>query len=286
MLGIGEDCAVIELGGRPVAVKVDPTVEGIHFPRGLRDASAIASKALGRCASDLAATGAEPRFVLVSLEIPRGPSRRFVLGLLRALERESRRLGARLVGGHTALGRPHARLALHVTMIGPCRGRPRSRSGARPGDVILVTGSFGGSILGRHLRPKARLRESRALLRLAFSAAIDVSDGLALDLARLAAASGVAIELEPDLIPIAPAARRLARRSGKDPLSHALGDGEDYELVLAATPGRARRALSIAHRRGFPLSFVGKCRRGRGLWIRGRDGNLHRLEPTGYVQRC
>ena len=285
ILGVGDDAAIVEVAGEPWALKVDPTMEGVHFPVGFRDARAIANKAIGRAASDLAAANAEPRFALVSLELPRRVSRRFTFDLLRSLRGACARIGAALVGGHTSIGARENRLALHVTLVGPCFAAPRSRRGARPGDSILVTGSFGGSSLGKHLRPTPRIEEARALANVGIRAAIDISDGLARDLWRLARASGVAIVLDAAAIPIAPAARSIARKSGNNPLFHALEDGEDYELALAVTPGRSGRALAVARRHRFKLSIVGNCLPGRGIYLREAGGKIRPIEPGGYVQR-
>lgn len=280
-VGIGDDCAVVRLGGARMALKVDPTIEGVHFDRGLRDAAAVARKAIGRPASDFAAAGAEPRFALLSVDLPRGATAAFARALLAALLRESRRVGARVVGGHTGVGT--GGLAVGVTLVGPCP-RPRRRSGARAGDRCLATGAFGGSILGRHLRPAPRLREERALARaVPIHAAIDVSDGLALDAFRLADASGLGLELREDSIPISRDAVRLARKSGRAPLSHALGDGEDYELLLAVASRDVARALAVARRSRFPLAEIGTFRRERGLRLLGRDGRVSNLEPTGFT---
>jgi len=282
---IGDDVAAVRTRVRSVALKVDPTVEGVHFARGLRDPRAIARKAMRRPASDLAAAGAEPRFALVALALPPGTTRDFARSLVRALAAAAREMGARLVGGHTGV-RPGP-LELNVTLVGECE-RPRRRSGARAGDRLLATGSFGGSILAKHLRFRPRLRESRALADggIVVRAAIDVSDGLALDAARLASASRLALELDEASIPIAAAARSLARSDRESPLSHALRDGEDYELLLAIAPREVPRALSVARRARFPLTVIGTFCRGRGLRLRRRTGRVETLRAAGFVHRA
>jgi thiamine-monophosphate kinase len=284
VLGIGDDAAVVRLSGW-VALKTDPTIEGVHFPEGLREAATIARKAIARAASDLAAVGAVPRYALVSLDLPPGTSARFARRLASELLGASRRLGARLVGGHTGVRR--GPLEIVVILVGVCSRAPRSRRGARRGDRLLATGSFGGAMLGKHLTFRPRLAESDALgAAVPIHAAIDVSDGLALDASRLAEASGLALELAEVAIPIAPAARRLARRERKNPLSRALADGEDYELLLAVSARSVPRALSAARRARFPLAVIGVFRRGAGLFLRTRQGTLERLRPTGFVHRA
>jgi thiamine-monophosphate kinase len=282
-LGVGHDAAVVRAGGARIALKVDPTIEGVHFERGFRDARAIARKALNRPASDLAAVGAEPRWALISIELP-PVGRRFAGSLLRELDRAARGLGAAVVGGHTGL-RGARRLAIHVTLAGECSGRPRGRSGARAGDRILVTGSFGGSILGKHLAFRPRLAESRALRAIPIHAAIDVTDGLALDLARVAQASGVGARVDAASIPISLNARKLARGSGLSALDHALGDGEDYELLFAVPSRGVSRAIAAARRHRFRLTEIGRFQTARRFEIRDASGALRILEPSGYVQR-
>ncbi len=280
----GHDVAAVRVGGSWLALKVDPTIAGVHVEARLRDAGAIARKAMGRPASDLAAAGVAPRWALVSVGFPRDASRAFVESLVRALFREARGLGARLVGGHTGFRAP--RLEVHVTLAGVSRERPRTRDGARAGDRLLATGAFGGSILGKHLRFRPRLREARLLARaVPIHAAIDVSDGLAIDAARLAQGASLALVLDAERIPVAPAARRLAKRSGRSPLSHALGDGEDYELLLAVPARQVERALSAARRARFPLVAIGTFRRGSGTFVEHRSGAIAPVAPSGFVAR-
>jgi thiamine-monophosphate kinase len=186
-----------------------------------------------------------------------------------------------------------------VTLVGPAGRRPRGRRGARAGDLLVATGSFGGSILGKHLRFRPRLREARALSRAApIHAAIDVSDGLLLDAWRLASASGLALDLEADRVPIARAAHRAGRRSGRSAHSHALRDGEDYEILFAIPATAWGRASRAARRARFPLHVVGRFRAGRGvrLRMRGRapmtidlplrNRSLAALAALGHVQRA
>jgi thiamine-monophosphate kinase len=280
----GADVAAVRLSSPVGAFKVDPTVEGIHFERGFRDAGAIARKAIGRAASDCAAAGVKPEWALVSLEFPREAGRRFVRAMLRAVDRAARSLGIAVVGGHTSFG-ARAELALHVFLAGGCQGLPLSRKGARAGDRLIVTGSLGGSRLGGHLRPKPRLGVVAALRRVVpVHASIDVSDGLALDAWRLAEASGVGAEIACREIPVAPAAHRLARRTGLRGFEHALGDGEDYELLLAIPKAAVNAALRQLRRLRVKGTEIGVFRRGRGLWLREPTGALRKIAPRGYVQ--
>jgi thiamine-monophosphate kinase len=179
-------------------------------------------------------------------------------------------------------------LVVSVTVLGEAteHGLWR-RGGGRVGDRVLVTGSFGGSILGRHLQVEPRVNEALWLAEHAeVRAAIDVSDGLSLDLARVAEASGCGAALDLPSIPISPAAKDLSqqRADGSTPLDHALGDGEDFELILAASENEARRLVA---RQPFDVSLriVGQFVERPGLWITATDGELTPLVPRGWEHR-
>lgn len=285
MRGVGDDVAAVRLAGTYFVAKVDPTVEGVHFERGDLRPHAIARKAFGRAASDFAAAGAQPRWALVSLELPSRTPDGLARAIGRAVARAAHRFGIEVLGGHTSIG-ARREVALHVHLLGTASRTPLGRSGARRGDALLATGTFGGSRLGRHFHPRPRLEIVEKLRRtLPVHASIDVSDGLSLDAARIARASRLALILDPARIPIAAAARRLARRTGRTPLDHALGDGEDYELLLALPSSACASAQALLRRWGVKATEVGSFRRGSGLWFRGPNGALRKVQPSGYVQR-
>lgn len=229
-IGIGHDAALVRLGSRAL-LKVDAVVEGTHFS-GSTPAFWIGRKAMARPLSDFAAAAGIPRFALMAILLPRGRGLETVKNVYLGAERMGKRFGVRIVGGDLAVTR--GPLAVTVTIIGETApGGPITRSGAQPGDRIFVTGPLGGSILGKHLRFTPRLREARRL-RPRPTAMIDISDGFAIDLSRLCEASGVGARVDLSRVPVSAAARRLARRTGRDPLDHALFDGEDYELLYTA----------------------------------------------------
>lgn len=267
---LGHDAAALDLGRAPV-VCVDATVEGVHVEEGARPA-AFASKAVLRTLSDLAAAGARPRALLLALRAPRSADEGRLAALLRGVERTGERWGAALVGGDcTAAPGP---ISLTVTALGVlARGvRPVSRAGARPGMLAVVTGPLGGSLLGRHLRPVPRLEQGEALASAGVGALMDLSDGLARDAARLAATSGVALELDLAALPLHRDARRAARASGRSPVEHALHDGEDHELLAVLSPrtwGRLSRRPEFGATR-----VVGRACAGRGVWL--LDGGVRR----------
>ncbi len=252
------------LRGRTVAC-VDQTIEGVHAQADVAPAR-FGAKAAGRALSDLAATAASPRALLLALRAPAERDERWMRGVIGGVARAAERAGAELVGGARAAA--PGRASATVTAFGAFMGtrRPPGRDRARPGQVVVLTGPVGGSVLGRHLAIEPRFEASRRLFAARASALMDVSDGLALDLWRLARASGVRIELDLARVPVHRDARRLARSSGRPALWHALHDGEDHELV-ATLP---RVAAAAAERAGDVV--VGRVLRGEGLVLRERDG--------------
>jgi thiamine-monophosphate kinase len=231
---LDDDCAVVEFGGETVVLTHDMMVEGIHYLPD-QDAADIAWKLVATNMSDLAAKGAEPVGVLLGYMLGRDDAR-FLAGLEEALAY----YGAPLLGGDTVAA-PGAQ-ALGLTAIGRATHRPvPSRGGARAGDTLYITGPVGGAMLGleglrsgqgdslAYRRPQALLAEGQALAP-HVGAMMDVSDGLLLDAARLARASGVTLAIDGASVPIAtPAGRR----------AEALRWGDDYQLLFTAPPGTA-----------------------------------------------
>lgn len=192
------------------------------------------------------------------------------------------RFGVALAGGDTnAWDGP---LVICVTILGRAvPPGPVRRSGARPGDAIVVTGPLGGSRLGRHLRPEPRLAEALALHRSApLHAMIDLSDGLASDLRHLLDESGgPGAVLDAEAIPVHPDAETLARRDGRPALEHALADGEDFELCLTLDPGDADRLLAVPPA-PCRLLRVGTITAEPGLRLRRPDGSIEPLTIRGF----
>ena len=266
---IGHDAAVLRRPGGREVLCVDQTVEGVHFAADASPA-AVGRKAVGRALSDLAATAARPRAVLVALAAPVSTREGWIRAVLGAVRSRAAEFGAELVGGD--LSCVPALRSLAVTAVGVLDGRRRApgRDRARPGQRVLLSGPVGGSSLGRHLRIEPRIALGRWLHGRGATARMDVSDGLALDLSRIATLSGVGIDLLE--VPIHPDARRLARRTGRTAWEHALADGEDHEL-LATVPARAAAFVLAAARGRFPgLREVGCVRAGKGLRIRPAAG--------------
>lgn len=228
---IGDDAAVVRPPVGPLLLAIDPMVEGVHFVKPDADAG---WKAVARNVSDIAAMGGRPLHALVSLVLPPGAD---VEGLLDGIEQATTLCP--VVGGDTASG---PALVLTVAVTGTVDGEPVLRSGARPGDVLLVTGPLGGA----PARPVPRVAEGTAARVAGATAMIDISDGLALDLRRLARDSGVGVEL--DAVPVA---------AGAD-AERALGGGDDYELLFAAPDAGAVYAAFESAGLEAPIE-IGRC---------------------------
>ena len=248
-VGAGDDCAVI---GRPrdarwQLLKTDAVIEGVHF---LPDADPrrIGWKALCRAISDIAAMGGTPQHALITIAAPPSTDFARVRGIYAGLRRAARRFGVSIVGGETA--RSPGPLFLNVAITGTVeRTRCILRSGGRAGDALYVTGRLGGSLAGRHLDFTPRLAEARWLTaNFKLHAMMDLSDGLAADLPRLAAASRCGFTLTGS--GGFPAAECIPKTKGCT-LTQALTDGEDYELLFGLPP-HAATALEAAWKQHFP----------------------------------
>jgi len=256
-LGIGDDCAIFRPrgGSEDLLVTTDMLIEGTHFRRETHRAEDVGWKALARALSDLAAMGGEPRFCLLSLALPPWAGPPWIEGFYRGFLRLAACAGAPLIGGD--LARSEKAMCDVVACGAVPRGKALRRDGSRAGDAIYVSGALGGSALGlaagrgkawrRHARPEPRLALGRFLRRLGATAAMDLSDGVSLDLRRLCLASKLAAEISPP--PIFPGAT----------LEQALHGGEDYELLFTAPP----RVRVPAAFEGLPLARIGEMRKGR-----------------------
>lgn len=265
--GIGDDCAAVEAPrGKLLLLKTDCVVEGRHFR--LSDASsAVGWKAACRAVSDIAACGGEPVHALVTCVLREGQTGRWIGGLYRGIERAGREFGFHVIGGE--LARTGGPAMINVAMAGTVARREFiPRTGGRPGHPLYVTGLLGGSFgSGRHLRFRPRLREARWLAEhIRPTAMMDLSDGLAADLPRLAAASGTGFVVDPLAIP---------RRRGIPPHA-AMCDGEDFELLFSVPAAKSAR-LEKDWKRRFPslrLTCIGRL---------ARSGTVQGLGPArGY----
>ena len=272
--GIGDDCAIFRPRNsrEDLLFTTDLLVEDTHFRRGTHRAGDAGWKALARGLSDIAAMGGEPRFCLVSLVLAPWCDAAWANGFFGGLLRLAARSGTVLAGGDLSHG---AGLVCDIVVAGAApRGAALRRDGARAGDSIYVSGALGGSALGmqtgrgrawrRHLRPEPRLELGRFLReQIRATAAMDLSDGLSLDLARLCRASHLSAEIAAP--PIWPGAT----------LAQALHGGEDYELLFTAP----RQVALPPVFQGVTLTRIGTMRRGRPGAVTLEGGAL---EAAGY----
>lgn len=297
---IGEDAAA-SAPAAAIATSVDAVVDGIHFRRGTGEPEAIGHKALATALSDLAAVGAEPAEAYVALGVPPDLELEEAERVYSGLAALARRTGSAVRGGDVT----HAcELWLCVTVLGtlPAVDRAVSRGGAEPGDVVIVTGELGGAAAGlrldvepglvdertaaalreRQQRPLPRLAVGRALAEAGARAMVDLSDGLATDVAHMAAASGARIAIDLARLPVQAGVASVADATGQDHLELAAAGGEDYELLAALPPEHVNRALTAAEEAGTPATVVGEVTEGAGTELRWPDGRARAL--AGFDQ--
>ena len=283
-IGPGDDAAVLAaMGESGIVVTTDLLTDGVHYESASADPRRIGHKALGVNLSDLAAMAAEPVAVVIAIALPRNRNplelaKQLYEGILPLAERYN----VAIAGGDTNTW--DGPLVISVTALGKSTPRgPLLRSGAKPGDRLLVTGQLGGSILGRHLDCEPRVREALLLNeRYELHSGMDISDGLAIDLSRMCDASGVGAIVDVDRVPISAAAHELSRRDLKvSALEHALRDGEDFELLLAV-PAEVATQIICDQPVECRICDVGEITAEAGLRQRSA-GQVSSLAARGFV---
>ena len=287
LIGPGDDAAVLRLTERDGCVlSVDLLTDGVDFELDKVSPRRAGRKALAVNLSDLAAMAARPLAAVIALALPRDGGLHLAKELYEGLIPLAEQYRVVIAGGD--VNSWDGPLVLSVTVVGEASAAgPLLRRGAQAGDAIVVTGQFGGSILGHHLDFEPRVAESLLLAsQYTLHAGIDVSDGLSIDLAHLTEASGCGAVVDVHRIPIAPAARELAEalNDGSTALDHALSDGEDFELILAV-PADAARELVAAGPVACGCTCIGQFVAERGLWQRDASGARRPLTPRGYEHR-
>jgi len=282
-IGIGDDAAALRWPSpADLLVTTDMILEGVHFDRTTASAYQIGRKAMAVNLSDIAAMAGVPTAAVASVGLPSDFPRVNAEQLFRGLYETAMNFEVALVGGDT--NRSLSGVVISVTLIGAATDRgPVPRSGARPGDWILVTGSLGGSILGKHLDFTPRVREALALhAKYDLHAMIDVSDGLASDLNHIVTESRCGATIFGPAVPISNAARTAP--SHRSPLERALYDGEDFELLFTLPPDDASRLLSD-RALNVPVTHIGVVESEPGLSIES-SGSRDAIVPAGFDHFC
>ncbi|HPO13502.1 MAG TPA: thiamine-phosphate kinase [Candidatus Hydrogenedentes bacterium] len=271
--GIGDDCAVLKIGGALALVSCDASIEDVHFKRCLSAPEDIGWKAMTSAISDIAAMGGHPRFALITLACPAGTETEFVDRLYHGFSTVATRFGVTIVGGDTA--HSPSGIAVDIMVIGETvEGRYLLRSGAQQNDVLAVTGYPGRSAAGllalergltacplipAHVFPVPRVEEGKWFAQQpSVHAMIDLSDGLVQDAGHIAERSGLGLDIDPERVPIAPELDAYQDTLGINPRDLALAGGEEYELILALDPKHSDDIRQAFQDRFFmPLTVVG-----------------------------
>ena len=300
--GLRNDAALFDpAGDDSLVLTLDAMVAGVHFLPG-DPPETIGRKLLRVNLSDLAAMGARPLGYLLAAVFPKDIDEAWIAAFAAGLAEDQARFGVALYGGDT-VSTPGP-LTLTLTAFGEVpRDRALSRTTARAGDLIYVSGTIGDGFLGlevvrgglpdlgeahrtylaaRYRLPEPRLDLGRRLVETGLaSAALDVSDGLAADLGHIAGESGLASEIEAGAVPLSPAAR-AAIEAAPERLAGLLGGGDDYELLFTVASSRAGEVAALAQELDLPLTAIGHMAVGRGLRVRDREGREVALEGTGW----
>lgn len=302
-LGLTDDAALLRpMPGHDLVLTVDAVVAGVHFFPGDPPES-IAAKALGVNVSDLAAKGAAPAGFLLSLALPQDWTEAWLAGFCRGLAEAASAFGCPLLGGDTVRG---PALAISISALGAVpQGRMVRRTTARPGDRLCVSGTIGDAalglalrgaeapawaaalsdeqrdfLLGRYLRPQPRTALAPVLVEHA-SAAMDVSDGLAGDLAKMLRASGATAVVEAEAVPLSPAAR-VALAAEPAVFDRLVTGGDDYEILAAVPPARLDAFLAAAAEAGVATAAIGTVTEGEGTPVFRRGGIERRYARGSY----
>lgn len=284
-LGIGDDAAAVTFeSGRAAVLTADMLLEGVHFRCPPATARQVGRKSINVNLSDLAAMAATPRYAVVSVCLPRGESpgqNSFADELMAGMLEAAGEFDVAIVGGDTTSW--DGPLVVSVTAIGEAHEKGLvTRSGARPGDWICVTGELGGSLAGRHLNFSPRVREALFLHEATtLTAMLDISDGLVADLYHILEESNCGAILDASTIPISEAAQKKVDETS--PLQRALGDGEDFELLFSL-PETAGQTLLSNPELPVRVTRIGEIVSEEGCQLRDGDA-VTRLPRLGWAHR-
>jgi thiamine-monophosphate kinase len=310
LLGFGDDAAMIRTDhSYNLLVSTDLLVENVHFRMRYFSPDQLGYKSLAVSISDIAAMGGIPTQALIGLAIPNDTEIRFVKGLYNGLIKTGQEYGVQVIGGDTV--RSTGPVILAVTILGAVEyGNELTRSGARSGDRIMVTGELGSAMLGleiledreskiktdmdahefegicrRFLHPIPRVREGRLLAEKHLATSmIDLSDSLSQDLTHICRSSHVGARIEKDAIPMAPEVKRMILGMKKEPFEYALTGGEDFELLFTVGQEDVEETKDLLFKEtGTPVYEIGEiCPAEEGLCLTDEKGHSEPIDPYGF----
>jgi len=296
-VGIGDDAAAVDIDGKYLVATTDMLIARTHFPKGTT-AAQMGLKAVVVNLSDIAAMGAEPLGLIFSVGLPRTLSVRFVKDMIRGMDRTARSYGAYVVGGDLD---ESGEIIIAGAAFGLAKkGRLLTRSGARPGDLIAVTGELGAASAGlkilldkipvkgyerlvrAQLEPRARVKEGLALANSgSVTSAIDTTDSLAANAWQVSRTSRVKMIFDHEKLPINHVVKKFSRSRGLNVDDFALFGGEDFELLFTVRLSGWKKVQRASRRLGTAVTLVGRITKGRGVFIK-RRGEIKNLPDRGY----
>lgn len=298
-LGIGDDAAALAFGKSNLLFTGDAVVEKVHFDLAYFSFFEIGWRLACGNLSDIAAMGGNPLAAIITLGVRKGISEKNIFETYRGISVLLSKFNCPLVGGDIVRSRE---FFLDMAMLGTAGGKLLKRSGARPNELVVVTGELGRSLLGfkflsktkkhtvsvlteKHLRPNPRLLESTFLaLRIKIGAMIDISDGVSSELNHLREESGMGFVIEEEKLPLHPALVKKARESGSSPTELALSSGEEYELLFTCPAAEEKKLLAYnrSHKK-VPFTVIGRTVKSpKKVLLKKKDGRTAEVRAMGY----
>jgi len=276
-IDIGDDAACYKTNSKYQIITTDILLDGVHFKSENVSAWKIGRKAMAKNLSDIAAMGCYPTYAVCSIAFPRARSISYAKKLYLGMKEAASKFGTKLIGGD--LSSWNDKIAVSITLVGESRDlKPIRRSGAKVGDSIMVTGTLGGSIITKYINFTPRVKEAITLNKnFKIHSCIDITDGLVRDLAHICEESGVGATIWDYKIPISKDAMKLAKKTGKMPIYHALYDGEDYELLFTVSKAEAKKIIQKKL-----ATSIGEIIGAEGIYLKDISGSIIKLHIKGY----